>query len=1112
MGGPMADATVLVANRGEIALRVIRTAKELGMRTVAIYAQDDAAAPHVAAADEAVALKGAGPRAYLDRDAIAAIGAEQREADGGPVFVHPGYGFLSEDSSFARACAGAGLVFVGPSPEVLERCGDKSAARATAESASVPVLPATTGPSSLDEVVAFARGRAGIMVKALAGGGGRGMRQVRAARPGGEIDEDAVAAAFRECAAEAEAGFGDDSVFAEELINDARHVEVQIVGYPDQSGATVALAIGDRDCSVQRRHQKLLEIAPAPGLDDAVRGQLHELAVRLGATVDYHGAGTVEFLVSGDRVVFMEINPRLQVEHTITEETAEIDLVAAQLRIAMGWTAKALAFPDSVTARNAAGKTDVSGVPAAVHGTAIEARVNMETMSPDGAATPAAGTLTAFSPPAGPGIRVDTYGRAGLTPSPRYDSLLAKVIAHTRNGGLPTAASKAADALAEFTVDGVATNIAFLHAVLTDDEFRSGAVPTSYLARRLPELVDAAADLAAHDRPPGATGQDRDGAVTVPAQPAVDLGAGEIAVDSPMTGVVVHVAAEGSTVEPGGDVAVLEAMKMHHAVAAPAGGTVSRMLVAVGDAVTAGEPIAVLQSDENRAAAADAEAAIDLDAAREDLALIEDRQSRTRDEARPEAMAKLSKRGRRSARENIADLVDDASFIEYGALALAAQSSRRSEEDLIANTPADGMVTGVATIGAERIGRAAAEVAVLSYDYTVLAGTQGMRNHAKTDRVIDVATRRDLPVVFFAEGGGGRPGDTDVVGVGLDLGTFRSLAALRGRVPLIAVVSGRCFAGNAALAGVCDVLIATPDANIGMGGPAMIEGGGLGVHRPEDIGPVAVQRHSGVIHLLADDEAHAVALAQHYLSYFQGPEDQWETPDPRRARHAVPEDRLRAYDVRGAIDAVADVGSVLELRPAYAVGAVTALIRVEGAAYGVIANAAGTLGGAIDADAADKFSDFLELCDAHRLPVVSLCDTPGFMVGPVSEEEATVRRFGRMFIAGAHLTVPVGTVILRKAYGLGAMAMAGGSLHASQFTVSWPTGEIGPMGLEGAVRLGYRKELAAVEDDAERTELFDTLLAEAYAKGRAINAATTFELDDVIDPADTRAWIRTLTL
>ncbi|NEW54011.1 carbamoyl-phosphate-synthetase, partial [Nocardia cyriacigeorgica] len=477
----------------------------------------------------------------------------------------------------------------------------------------------------------------------------------------------------------------------------------------------------------------------------------------------------------------------------------------------------------------------------------------------------------------------------------------------------------------------------------------------------------------------------------------------------------------------------------------------------------------------------------------------------------PDAVAKRRRLRRRTARENIADLVDADSFVEYGGLAVAAQSRRRSAEDLIANTPADGLVAGVATINADRFGPQRTRAVVMSYDYTVLAGTQGMRNHTKTDRMLGLAHERSLPVVFFTEGGGGRPGDTDHPGVsGLDVTTFRAMGALSGRVPLIGIVSGRCFAGNAALLGMCDVVIATPDANIGMGGPAMIEGGGLGVYKPEDIGPIDVQRRNGVVHVVAADEAEAVSIARNYLAYFQGPTDEWEAPDPRLSRHVVPEDRLRAFDIRTAIEAIADIGSVLELRRDWGVGIVTALVRVEGRPVGLIANDCHHLGGAIDAPAADKLSAFLRLCGTHALPVVSLCDTPGFMVGPDIEKEGVVTRFARLFIDAAALTVPFGTIILRKAYGLGAQAMAAGSFRAPRFVIAWPTGEIGGMGLEGAVRLGFAKELAAIEHPDQRREAFDNLVELAYANGKALNAATLLEIDDVIDPADTRRWISTL--
>ena len=754
---------------------------------------------------------------------------------------------------------------------------------------------------------------------------------------------------------------------------------MQVVAAPNGQ-STHALALGDRDCSIQRRYQKLIELAPAQNLSDTMRRGLHQAAVRLCADVGYRGLATVEFLVSCDSFVFLEVNPRIQVEHTVTEEVTGVDLVAIQLAIACAEPFNELGLPVGISCT--AG--DVTGEPAMANGIAIQARINMETIAADGSLLPAAGTLKVFNPPSGPGVRVDTYGRTGLTVSPRYDSLLAKVITHVRTVSLPAALRKAQTALAEFTIEGVPTNIGLLRELLSDSELRSGEVTTDFLDRKLSQLADAALDHQYETR-------------VAP----IELHAGEEVLRAQLSGTVVEIASEGAEIGCGGQVVVLEAMKMQHVLVAPAAVRTVRSLVAPGQVVTTADPLVIFA---RTGTGGDGHSAgdVDLERPRADLDEVAHRHLLTRDEGRPAAVDKRHKQHRRTARENIADLVDEGSFVEYGALAVAAQRHRRSEEDLITNTPADGLVAGVATVGADRFGAAAALAVVVSYDYTVLAGTQGMRNHAKTDRVFDLAARKRLPVVLFAEGGGGRPGDTDVGNIaGLDVPTFRALGALNGQVPLVSIVSGRCFAGNAALAGTCDVIIATPDANIGMGGPAMIEGGGLGVYRPDDIGPIDVQRRNGVVGLVARDEAHAVSLAKKYLSYFQGSVTQWKAPDPRLARHVVPENRLRAYDVHSAIESVVDVDSVLELRPDYGVSVVTALVRVEGVAYGLLANSSHHLGGAIDAEAAEKIGDFLELCEAFQLPLVSLCDTPGFMVGPEAEKEAAVRRFSRLFVLGA---------------------------------------------------------------------------------------------------------------
>jgi len=573
-------------------------------------------------------------------------------------------------------------------------------------------------------------------------------------------------------------------------------------------------------------------------------------------------------------------------------------------------------------------------------------------------------------------------------------------------------------------------------------------------------------------------------------------------VRSPLQGTIVRMAAPGSVVAVGAEVVVVESMKMEHAIEAPAAATVVELRVGEGDLVQVGDVLAVLEPSD--AAGAVTAGAAPVVGERADLAEVGARHAIGLDEARPDAVARRRRTGQRTARENVDDLLDAGSLVEYGPLAIAAQRRRRELQDLIERTPADGLVGGVGTVAGH-------PVVVASYDYTVLAGTQGLQNHRKKDRLFELAEQQHLPVVLFAEGGGGRPGDTDGTGVsGLDCLAFNLFGRLSGLVPLVGITSGRCFAGNAALLGCCDVVIATEGSNIGMGGPAMVEGGGLGVFPPEAIGPMDVQVPNGVVDVVVADEAAAVAAARTYLSYFQGGAAGWTAPDPDAARGVVPENRLQVYDVRGAVSAVADVGSVLELRAAFGLGMVTALMRVEGRPMGVIANNPVHLAGAIDADGADKAARFMQLCDAFNLPLVFLCDTPGIMVGPEAEQTALVRHVSRLFVTGANLSVPFGTIILRKGYGLGAQAMAGGSFKAPLFCVAWPTGELGGMGLEGAVRLGYRKELEAIDDPAERERTFQEMVERMYTHGKAVNAASHFEIDDVIDPADSRRWISTV--
>ena len=1075
---------LLIANRGEIAIRIARAAGETGLASVAIHPADDALSLHVRAADESYEIPGRGARAYLDIEAVIAA-AKATGCDA----LHPGYGFLSENARLARRCAEQGIIFVGPSPEALDLFGDKLEAKTLARRCGVPVIEGTAGPTTLDEARAFfaSLGADGaVMIKAVAGGGGRGMRIVE--------DASKLEEAYARCQSEAKAAFGSVQVYVERLIRKARHIEVQIIG--DRFGAISHL--WERECTIQRRNQKLIEVAPSPSLSDVLRSRIIDAAKQLAAAAQYDNLGTFEFLVDDDAIggdpafAFIEANPRLQVEHTVTEEVLGVDLVKAQLAVASGATLASLGLAQAA-------------VPAP-RGYAMQLRINMEVMDEKGLTKPTGGTLAAFDPPSGPGVRVDSFGYAGYKTSAAFDSLLAKVIVHSPATSWPDVVQKAARVLREFRIVGVATNMPFLQAVLAHPGFVANRISTGFIDTHVAALVGATKEIA---RPLFFESAIGDTPVPSKAGEPVTGPPGSMPVLAPLQGTLVAVeVAEGDLVRPGQQVAILESMKMEHLVTAPDGGRVTKVAAGSGATLMHGEPILFLVPVDVDSDEAEQEAAIDLDHIRPDLAELIARHAITLDENRPAAVARRRKTNQRTARENVAQLVDDGSFVEYGSLAIAAQRRRRKVDDLIRSTPADGLITGVATVNADKFGAKDARCMVISYDYTVLAGTQGHMNHKKIDRMLGLAEQWRMPLVFYAEGGGGRPGDTDRLGMtGLDGPSFVQFAKLSGLVPVVGVVSGYCFAGNAAMLGCCDVIIATKNASIGMGGPAMIEGGGLGVYHPAEVGPVSFQAPNGVIDILAEDEAEATRAAQKYLSYFQGAVTEWQARDQRLLRRAIPENRLRVYDIRNVIDLLADDGSVLEIRRDFGVGIVTAFIRIEGQPFGLIANNPKHLGGAIDAPAGDKAARFMQLCDAFDIPIVSLCDTPGFMVGPEAEKTAIVRHVARMFVTGASLTVPLFGVVLRKGYGLGAQSMIGGGFHASFFTVAWPTGEFGGMGLEGYVRLGFRKEMEAIADPVEREKYYKAKVAELYANGKATSIASVMEIDEVIDPAETRRWI-----
>ncbi len=1101
-------AHILIANRGEIAIRIMRTASDLNIKTTAVFATDDALSLHTRQADAAVSLELEGVAAYLGQTKLIDIAKEC-----GCDAIHPGYGFLSESAEFAAACQDAGITFIGPQAETLSLFGDKAAARGLAESCDVPVIPGLSHAITQTEAKAFykqlSQPRA-IMLKAVAGGGGRGMRPVQ--------DLKDLKEAFERARSEAEQAFGSGDLYVEELLPQARHIEVQIVG--DGSGAVTHL--WDRECSLQRQHQKLIEIAPAFGVDETLKDQILQAAVRIAAQAKYRGVGTIEFLLADGRFVFMEANARLQVEHTVTEAITDLDLVAIQLQIADGATLHEIGLEQANIAPP--------------RGVALQARINLESMNPDGTSRPGGGMLTAYEAPAGPGIRVDGFGYSGYVTSPYYDSLLAKLIVHGHD--LEFVTRRALRALSEFHIDGVRSNVAFLSSLLTQTPLKGDVLHTRYVEEHIDELLmlkDERIRYFSPDREIQKAGADVDpddplavlnvaptgtkAPLTQPQAPIVVGPPGTVPVPAPMQGMIIDIMVEiGDIVLKGQPVAVLEALKMEHVIHAVEAGIVREITLGRGDTIFEDTPIVFIEPQAVEGEYETSET-LDYDSIRPDLAEVKHFQTLTRDEARVDATAKRHDQGKRTARENIEDLCDVDSFIEYGPLVTATRFRNDTFEEIeerIIKTAADAMVMGVGRVNEDLVGRDNARCVAMSYDYSVLAGTQGGKNHQKQDRMFGVAEKYRLPVVLYTEGGGGRTyggpraGSTPIstsVG-GLNTRTWRELGKLSGLVPLVGVTSGYCFAGNVVLLGACDVIIATQDSSIGIGGPAVIEGGGLGVYAPGEVGPVSIQEPNGVIDILVDDETAATAAARHYLSFFQGKVSTWQANDQRKLRHIVPENRRAVYSIREVIETIADAESMLELRPNFGLAMVTAFIRVEGNAVGVIANNSNSpTGGAIDADAADKASRFMQLCDAFDIPILSLIDCPGNMVGPEAEKEALIRHCGRMYVAGANLTVPFFVVVLRKAYGLGALAMATGSFDETFFAISWPTGEFAGMGLEGAIKLGRRNELAAIEDIPKRKARYEELVADAYAWSRALNAGTVFEVDDVIDPADTRKWV-----
>ena len=1120
---------VLISNRGEIAIRIAKAASALGMESVAVYPAADSLSLHTRLATSAVEIgNGAGGdpvAAYLDAEAL--VAAAQRS---GCDCVHPGYGFLAENADFAERCAGAGLAFVGPTPDALSLFGDKVRSRQLAASLGIPVVPGSDAPLETAADAAELAARVGypVMLKAAAGGGGRGMRTVRSA--------EAMSEAFARCRSEAEAAFGNGAVFVEKLIERPRHVEVQVLA--DADGAVVHLH--ERDCSVQLRNQKVVETAPAPGLDPALRDRILADAVQLVAAAGYVNAGTVEFLVlpeTGEHF-FIECNARIQVEHTVTEQITGIDLVEAQFRIAAGATLASLGLGDQ----------DAVGAP---RGAAVQARVVVR----------GAGTLSAYKEPTGPGVRVDGCGYVGYAPPPQFDPLLAKVTASTSSSfaGGDAAYAAAVDrlrrSLDEFHIAGLATNLDQLTAILGHEAVRAGDARTTLLAER-PELLsprtgtggaggNGALTLLRQQAtlmggsPAGGAGAPA-AAASATAAAELPVGAGQRAVACPMAGSILEIrVAEGDRVAAGDALLIVSAMKMESLVAAPATGTVAALQpLQAGDSVEAGQVVAVVEPAEGAAGEAQPERRDDTWAQMlEDVATMQAlAHKRLAPGSTERGVVRQRSRGKLTCRERIDLLLDDGSFHEIGSIAGFASYD---EDGAITDfTPANHVG------GWGRIERRTA--VVCADDFTSRGGHADGAIGQKSRHLDLLAVEMRVPSVRLLDGSSGGGSVAAMVPQQQKEGEStakESRGAIKAGRPRVAGAGGSFLPGHLGSTMYAEQLSTVPVVNlllgsvVGIGAAKAVLGhfsvmvrdiaqlfvAGPPVVRPamgyditkEDLGGWHIHCRNGSVDNLAETEEEAMAMTRRFLSYL--PSSVFEVPpaaepdpnDPADRRdeelfHLIPRKRTATFDVRRAIRLMADRDSFFEIGPLWGTDQVAGFIRMNGHPMGVIASdSQHANGGALTADGCRKLSRHLDLCDLFHLPVLNLVDNPGFAVGLEHEITGTIRWGGQWMIAFSQVTVPVFTVIMRRSFGVAGNNYATPRAQPSMRVV-WPAADTGGIPPEGGIEAAYKRQLAEADDPrAFREELMERIES---ARG-PVGPLSRFQIEEMIDPRDTRKMI-----
>lgn len=1079
---------ILIANRGEIAVRIARAARALKLRVVGVSSQDDKASLHTRMVDECYTLDHRGPSAYLHSEQLINI-AKQANCS----LLHPGYGFLSESGAFARECSRQQLKFIGPSTEILERFGNKAKTRAVARDQGLPVIPGTVESTSLEYIKGFVATHGKSVIKAVAGGGGRGIRVVT---PNCNIEQ-----AFRSCQHEAKAAFGRNDLYVEKYLERVRHIEVQLIG--DGTGAIQHC--WERDCSIQRRFQKLIEIAPAPCLRDSLRQQLCTAAIALVQPLRLDGLCTVEFLVSDDESFWLlEVNPRLQVEHTVTEAITGMDLVTAQIQIALGHSLKAIGFTH----------------PPTITGCAVQCRINAEDHDANGLPLPQAGVTKVYHMPGGPGIRIDDFGYAGYKVNPAFDPLLAKLVVHADS--IDTLRRRTLTALDECTIEGVATNLNVLKALLSSQEAFTEKVHTEWVAdlfgAGLPQSDHSAVAqqlqsvLAiptpdAHGTSTSTTLSSNSATATSAAPTLTDK---QIALFSPVTGVITQLlTTKGDVLPAGSAVAVIEAMKMDYVTCCEQACRVNSLTVDVHDTVKEGQCLAILEPSANAPLPTSSykdDADTDWE---EDIKAIHHRRELAQLMGGADKVAKQKDQGKLNARERITALADPNSFREIGAL--AGFSEYNSDGELTNFTPAN-FIAGTATIGNRKV--------MLGVDdFTGRGGSGDAAIHEKQMFAEAYAGDMRMPIVRLLDGasGGGS------VKMAQELGyhylpinpAWDSVVANLSRIPVVAACLGPTVGlGAARLAMSHFAIMVAKIGQVFTAGPPIVLSATRENLSKEQLGGSSVHGENGLIERIVSSEAEAFGVIRDFLSYLPQSVHSlaavtgYKDPNEKLTQDllaAIPRNDRQPYAIDTILLAIFDEHSVFHYAQ-YGTSTVTALARLGGYAVGVITTDA-MRGATMTVEGALAITRLVDLCETFHLPIVCLTDQAGMSIGLEAELRGTVRHGARAISAIYQTKVPQAEIIMRRVYGVGGAGIV--NRHRANRSWAWPSGNWGSLPHQGGIEAAFKAQLAkSTNPDAEIKQI----ARELEHIGSPFKTAEKFGVQDLIDPRESRMvlcdWVK----